>query len=332
MSQGSLIGPWARRFLLDHLILERNFARNTQACYRDSLLLLFRFAQSKLKKPLDELALEDIAMDLVLRFLAHLEHDRHCSIRTRNHRLMAIRAWARFIASKAPEHIAWCGDICSIGLKKAPNPTMAYLNKPEMQQVLASPDLHLSLGSRDRAMLLFLYGTGTRASEVAQATIGNLNLSSDPPTVKIIGKGTKVRLCPLPNAIARALKPLVKGRAPDEPIFLSRYKRPFTRFGVYRLVKRYVSRIRKNGVALGNKSIGPHSFRRTFAMHSLEAGTDIVTLAHLLGHSSIDTTNNIYLEPHMEMNARALARLTIAGNKRAKVWHQKPLMEFLKSL
>src|SRR5258708_16276308 len=92
MSNSTLIGPWVRRFLLEHLVAERNLARNTQTSYRDALVLLLPFLSRARKTPVDRLAIEDLSAVLVRRFLEHLEKDRHCSITTRNQRLGTIHS------------------------------------------------------------------------------------------------------------------------------------------------------------------------------------------------------------------------------------------------
>ena len=100
MSEIRTLGPWLERFFLEHIITERNLAINTRDSYRDTFELLLPFVCSTLKKPDDRLLVRDITSSLVLQFLAHLEEDRGCSAQTRNQRLTAIRAFARFVGSR----------------------------------------------------------------------------------------------------------------------------------------------------------------------------------------------------------------------------------------
>jgi site-specific recombinase XerC len=85
----NLLGPWVRRFLLEHLVLERNLARNTQLSYRDTLTLLLPFASTQAKKSVDRLVVDDLSPATIGRFLVHLEQERHCTIAT-------INGWERF--------------------------------------------------------------------------------------------------------------------------------------------------------------------------------------------------------------------------------------------
>ena len=176
MVQTPLLSPWIRRFLVEHLVQERNLARNTQASYRDTLLLLLPFVSQVLKHPLDQLRIEQLSPAVIQRFLGHLEQQRGCSVTTRNQRLSAIHALARFIAVHSPEHIAWCSALRAIPFQKTAKPHVSYLDKSEMDAVLAAPNRQTAQGCRDYALLLFLYNTGARASEAAQVTMAFLGL------------------------------------------------------------------------------------------------------------------------------------------------------------
>jgi len=138
MSDLTLLGVWVRRFLLEHLVHERNLARNTQRSYRDTLLLLLPFATEKLRKSVDRLTVVDLSADLVRAFLTHLEQSRRCATTTRNQRLAAIHALARFVGEHSPEHIAWCSQIRLIPFKKSTRSVISYLEKPEMDALLAT--------------------------------------------------------------------------------------------------------------------------------------------------------------------------------------------------
>jgi len=177
MNDETLLGPWVRRFLLEHLVAERNLARNTQRSYRDSLALLIPFAADQTHRAVDRLRVVDVSADLVRLFLADLEQARQCAITTRNQRLAAIHALARFVGEHSPEHIAWCGQIRSVPFKKASKTVVPYLDKPQMDALLAAPDRGTAQGRRDHALLLFLYNSGTRAKEAAQLLIGELALA-----------------------------------------------------------------------------------------------------------------------------------------------------------
>jgi len=111
-------GPWIRRFLLEHLVSDRNLARNTQQSYRDTLALLLPFVSKQLRRPIDELEVTHVSADSVRQFLQHLEQERRCGPATRNQRLAVIHAFARFVGERSPEHIEWSGQVRALHIQE----------------------------------------------------------------------------------------------------------------------------------------------------------------------------------------------------------------------
>jgi site-specific recombinase XerD len=176
MPETTKLGPWVRRFLLEHLVGERNLARNTQRSYRDTLALLIPFIADRVHKEIDQVELSHLSSERVHQFLQHLEENRGSSVTTRNQRLAAIHALAHFIGARGPENIEWCGQIQAVPFKRAAKNSITYLEKPEMDALLAAPDRNSKQGRRDYVLLLFLYNTGARADEAAQLSVGDLRL------------------------------------------------------------------------------------------------------------------------------------------------------------
>ena len=162
------------------------------------------------RRAVDRLTVEDLSPLLVRRFLEHLETERGCGGATRNLRLGAIHSLAKFIGCHSPEHLAWCTEVRAVPFKKTTKPTMAYLDKPEIDALLAAPDRRTERGARDHAILLFLYNTGARVDEATHVTVGDLTWSSS-SCVRLMGKGNKARYCPLWAQTVAVLKPLVRG-------------------------------------------------------------------------------------------------------------------------
>ena len=336
MANASLLGPWVRRFLLEHLVNERNLAPNTQGSYRDTLRLLLPLLARRARRSVDKLLVDDLTPKRLRQFLKELEENRSCCVATRNQRLAAVRSLARFISLHSPEHVAWCGQIRAIPFKKASQPTVTYLESDEMDILLAAPDRDTALGQRDQTILLFLYNTGARAGEAARTLIGDLDLPQvpdrDPSSVLIRGKGNKMRRCPLWARTASDLASLTTGRGPAEHVFLNRCGRPLTRFGIHTLVERHAIRAAVQVPSLRKKRVTPHVIRHTTATHLLRAGVDINTIRAWLGHVSL-TTTNVHAEVDLEMKATALSTCEVVKAKNHKPWRDDPgLMEFLRSL
>ena len=317
-----------RRFLLEHVVGDRN-SRNTQASYRDALALLLPFAarkcggQSTCWRSNACLPRSYVVSRASGGRAPLLDHDAESAARG-DPRLRPLRG------TRSPEHLEWCGGLTAIPFKKAAKGTLPYLEKPEMDAVLAAPDRRTSQGVRDHALLLFLYNAGARADEAARLRVADLDLG---PTlaVRILGKGNKARLCPLWVSTASTLRTLIADRSGQDPVFLNRRREGITRFGIYALVTRYAAQAAQRMPSIGTKRVSPHVIRHTTAVHVLRAGVDINTIRAWLGHVSLDTTN-IYAEVDLEMKAKALSQCAIPDAPR-RSWHRQPgLMAFLKSL
>jgi len=327
---------WVKRFLLEYLISVKNLSRNTQHSYRDTFRLYLSHTAEKINKPVDQLTIEDMSPDSIKEFLQNVESERQCSIATRNQRLAAIHAFAQFVGVNNPEYNEWCRQIRLIPIKRTSKPLITYLEKDEMDALLNAPTRLTDLGRRDYAILLFLYNTGARADEVAQLTIGDLDIAYNNKngisTVLIRGKGNKLRRCPLWNDTVNELVHLISDRKRTEHVFLNRNKQPLTRFGIHTLVKKYVTKLISQYPSIEIKHVSPHTIRHTTATHLLRAGVDINTIRAWLGHVSINTTN-VYVEVDLEMKAKALACCEMVSKKTKKRWgDNKDLMSFLDSL
>ena len=335
MTDKALLGPWIRRFLLEYLVKERNLAINTRTSYRDMLTLLLPYSAMQLNTSVDRLAVTDLSPELLRKFLTHLEKNRGCSAVTRNQRLGGLHALARFIGENSPEHVEWCAQIRLIPFKKTAQIGITYLEKTEMDTLLAVPDCCKPQGQRDYTLLLFLYNSGARASEAAALRIADIDWHAS--YVRIIGKGNKHRNCPLWSVTVEQLHRITAQRGPEQFVFLNRNGQPITRFGIHTLVERNAIKAAAQAPSLRTKRVSPHVIRHTTATHLLRAGVDINTIRAWLGHVSLNTTN-IYAETDLETKARALATCAPDGTSEIdginrKPWREQPsLMEFLRGL
>jgi site-specific recombinase XerD len=295
-------------------------------------VLLLPFLANKVGQAVERLTIDHLSADHVRAFLQHLEEERHCAITTRNQRLAAIHSLAHFIGMRCPEHIAWSSEIHHVPFKKSTQASMPYLEKDEIDAILGAPDRTTAQGRRDHRILLFLYNSGARADEAAQLIVGDLDLSW-PASARIVGKGNRIRQCPLWRITSDALTIAVDGRGSGERVFLNRCNRPITRFGIHTMVERYVSKVACQLPSLASKRVSPHTIRHTTAVHLLRAGVDINTIRAWLGHVSIDTTN-VYAEVDLEMKGRALAKCDVGTPERQpRHWSKdRELMSFLRSL
>lgn len=173
-----------------------------------------------------------------------------------------------------------------------------YLSVDDMEKILNQPDARRPSGVRDQAMLELLYGTGMRISELTALPLAAVY--DEIGFIKVTGKGNKERLVPFGQYARRAVeKYLSEVREPQkiesqsEILFLSRLGRPFSRVGVWKIIRKYAL------MAGLSKKVTPHTFRHSFATHLIEGGADLRTVQELLGHASI-TTTQIYTQVDRE--------------------------------
>ncbi len=331
MTDQSSLGHWICRFLLEYAAAERNLSPNTCASYRDMLVQLLPYVAKRKRVAVDTLVVTDLSADVVRAFLVHLEGERQCSTATRNQRLSSIHALARFIGARSPQHIEWCAQVRMVPFKKGVASSVTYLEKPEIDALLAAPDRSSSQGARDHGLLLFLYNSGARVSEATSLRIGDIDWHAR--SARIVGKGSKERRCPLWANTIEELRHLAGQRPADAHVFLNRRGEPITRYGVHTMIERHVAKLRATAPQLRGKRISPHVIRHSTATHLLQAGVDINTIRAWLGHVSIDTTS-IYAETDLATKKRALATLDRGRTRKASGgWSRKPdVMQFLRSL
>lgn len=317
---------------------DRNLSLNTQKSYRDAIRLLLAFVAERYSTNPIRVTVEQLDAQLIRNFLVYLEAERGNSVATRNQRLAALHSLFRFIGSLVPELVEHATQIHAIPLRRTVAPVISYLDKHEIDALLAAPDRCCPQGRRDYALLLFLYNTGARASEAAQIAVGDLILDTS-PSARFLGKGRKIRLCPLWLHTAEVLHELLGSRLNgprDAPAFLNVRGQPTTRFGIYSLVARCVDKAAETVPSLRDKQVSPHAIRHTTAVHLLRAGVDINTIRAWLGHASLETTNR-YAEVDLEMKAKALETCAVTDSvpatKQTPSWQtDNALMCFLTSL
>ena len=208
---------------------------------------------------------------------------------------------------------------------------MTYLEENETKAVLDAADGATRAGIRDQALLLMLYNTGARASEIANLKLSDLRLD-DVPQVRLCGKGRKERSCPLWPETAEALRAYLQERTPRDPrceqVFLNARGSPLTRFGIRHILHKRVVQAQAKCPSLANKRVSPHTLRHTTAMHLLRSGNEVNMVSYWLGHADINTTH-VYVEIDMEMKRRMLEKAPSPAVNRAVPWRQPGILEWL---
>ena len=328
------IAKFIKRFFSHYLPVQKGLAVNTILAYRDTIKLMLCYTADTLNKNVEDLCFEDIDESLVLDFLDHLEEKRGCSPGTRNGRLAAIRALFGFVARQEPALLFQCQTIRTIPLKRTQHKTVDYLEENEMQALLSAVKLNSRNGVRDNALLLLLYNTGARVSEIVQLKLTDLRLDGA-AQVKLSGKGNKYRSCPLWSETVEALQDYIKHRTPKDPViqqlFLNANGSRLTRFGVRYITGKHASVAKSKCSSISDKTITPHTIRHTTAMHLLRSGNDINMVSYWLGHATTNTTH-IYVEIDMEMKRKMLQKTEAPAVHNPLPWQKPGVLEWLKSL
>ena len=129
-----------QQFFTARLCTQMEASPNTIAGYRDTFRLLLRFASEQTGRAPTKLRIEDLNSALIGDFLAHVETQRRNSARSRNTRLAAIRSFFRFVAMNEPAYMLHCQKILAMPGKRYVRRTVEFLDRREMEALLAAPD------------------------------------------------------------------------------------------------------------------------------------------------------------------------------------------------
>ena len=328
----SALAPTLQAFFTDRLVEQRHASPHTIAAYRDAWRLLVRFAADHLAKAPSKLEIGDIDAPLVGRFLAHLEHDRANTVRTRNARLSAIHALFRYAALEHPEHAAVIARVLAIPRKRSPYRLVTFLADREVDALLAAPDRTTWTGRRDHTLLALAVQTGLRASELISLRRADLHLARG-AYVNCLGKGRKQRITPLTRPLTAALRAWLAERndVPDAPVFPTRTGQPLSRDALAQRLAKHVDTAARACPSLCEKNVTPHTLRHTAAMRLLHAGVDTTVIALWLGHEHVNTTS-IYIHADLALKERALARVTPPSVHAGRYRPSDSLLDFLEGL
>jgi len=338
-SNSTALARALRGFFIEYLPTVRGASPHTIRSYRDSLALWLRFLARRNDREIVTLEMEDIDPDSVLEFLDHLERERGNCVATRNNRLAAVHAFARYLAARYPEHLEICQRLLALPFKRTRQPSVEYLEMEELCAMLQAPDRRKAEGRRDHTLLLTMFNTGARVQELLNIRPRDLQLVR-PCQVRLFGKGRKERICPLWPQTVEVLQALLAENGLDETtseqVFRNRLGKPLTRFGVRYLVQKYARKAETTAPTLARKHVHPHTIRHTTAVHLLQAGVDLVSISHWLGHASVETTNRyavIDLETKRDAIAKAHPGSVVTVDPALLAWRSDTsILKWLESL
>lgn len=332
MTASPSLAALLQAFFTDRLLQQREASPHTVAAYRDSFRVLLGYAKSELGKEPSDLALEDLDVHFISRFLQHIEQERHNSPRTRNVRLAAVHSFFRYVSFSEPQHALLCQQVLAIPSKRYDRKPIEYLTRDEIDALVGAPDTSAWIGRRDQVLLLVAVQTGLRVSELIGLERDDIVLGTG-AHVRCNGKGRKQRATPLRPEVVALLKSWLRELPcdPQAPVFPSRRGGAMSRDAVERLVARHCKTAQHHCRSLRRKRVTPHVLRHAAAMELLRSGVDRTVIALWLGHESVETTQ-VYLHADMAMKEKALSTITPMGVKPARFQPNDKLLAFLEAL
>lgn len=268
---------------LRHLEAERRASPHTIDAYGRDLRTLVAFARDRKKAE----GIGDIDVYVLRGWLGELARTHASGSVAR--KIAAARTWMRWLQRQG---VIAANPAEELASPKVRRPLPTFLSVDAAKEVMEVPDVSTAAGTRDRAILEVLYGSGLRVSELTGLDLGSIDF--DGGSARVLGKGSKERIVPLGGKSLEALRAYLARRAElahaktgaidPRALFVSARGR---RIGV-RAVQ--LAAHKYGALGAGRSDLHPHALRHTCATHLLDGGADLRAIQEILGHASLSTT------------------------------------------
>ena len=327
--------PLLEKYFLSHLINHKKVSPRTVSAYRDSFSIYLNYLSDEHKIPSDKIEIEHFSVNYLEDFCEYLEKERKCRCSTVNLRLSSIKSFLHFAAIEAPEYTGIIRKALSLPRRKTETLAMSFITKDEYESMLTVCDGSDFISSRDKMMLMIMYNTGCRVSELINVKVSDVSTSESTGTTSICfyGKGRKERIIPIWKSTANYIEKSIRmgSLCTNDHLFKNRRNENLTRSGVGQRVKVITSKAALICPSLKEKTITPHTFRHSTAMNLLQAGVDISTIAIWMGHESIETTHK-YMVADIEIKRKAMEKISETENTSFHYKPSKSILDFLSKL
>jgi len=284
---------------------------HTIETYRDALTIFRRYVTDKKQISLKKFCFEDCTHDFLLDYIAFL-HESGCAPRTCNNRLAAIRAYLWYVADSDISYQSIALSASRVPFLRVPKITRETIDEDAFAALLMAPP-NTKIGLRDRVIMILLYDTAIRVSELLELKVHSINTSAAMPYIRVHGKGDKERIVAITEKTVAHLNIYLGKYHPqqerDQPLFYTVIKGrmgTMSSGNIERILKKYADQIRPNHPDLP-EHVYPHMIRRTRATNLYQNGVELELLSRILGHSSTETTR-IYAIPSIEMMRNAMEK------------------------
>lgn len=265
-----------------YLKAEKNYSSHTLESYTHDLRDFFSFIAGK--------KLEEIDIGLLRQYLAYLREnkDKNLSKKSVARYSAALRTFFKFLVR---EGFLQKNPMAALRNPKQDKRLPMVLDESQVSKLLESPEDNLD-GRRDRALMETLYSSGLRVSELVSLNLSSVDFIGG--VCRVMGKGSKERLCPVGDRALRSLRKYLELRNPslkkkdDRALFLNHSPNKkgsrITPRSVSRILEKYIARTSRL------ENVSPHTLRHSFATHLLNRGADLRSVQELLGHANLSTT------------------------------------------
>jgi integrase/recombinase XerD len=324
-----------QKFFLQRMMKQKNASPETIKSYRDTFRLYIQYLNNVHGILPHKIEMIQMEAEYILGFLDNLDKNRSNHPRTINNRLAAIHAFLHFLSFEKPDYSSMIQRSLMIPFRKEEKRQMDFLTKEEIDALLNACHTEQELGRRDKLMILLLYNTGVRVSELIALRRRDVifDTSNSSAYIHITGKGRKERNVPLWKNTARYVQKYMDGHGikEEEKLFINYSGEELTRSGVRYRIQCLVDEVKDTIPSLNGKKVTPHTFRHSTALHLLQSGVDISTIAIWLGHESIMTTHK-YMEADMEMKRKILEKIAEPSTEGYFYKPNADILSFLASL
>lgn len=306
-----------RKFLNEYLPSQRCLSENTIRSYRQALNLFVKFMREVKGYTVIKIQFSVISREMLLEFLDWIETERKCSARTRNQRLMVLRAFFDYAGIVDCVQTSLYTDSLNIPVKEEHGKVVEFLSEVALEALLQQPDPTKRKELRNLTFMILMYDTAARCCELLGMRIKDLRLNAEHPIAYLHGKGGKTRTVPLlPNTVHHCKRYLRKFHH-GEPADSEKYVFYTVIHGTQNRMSHdnAADFIEKYGLMASQKCaeipkhLHPHMLRHTRAIHLYHNGMPLELLSQFLGHASIDTTR-IYAYADTEMKRATLEKIT----------------------
>lgn len=328
--------PLLENYFLNYMISQKASSPRTIASYRDSFTLYIKYLSGKHGIDPEKIEMNCLSLDYLSGFAAYLENERECGASTINLRMAAIKSFLRYALVEAPEYADTIRKALSLPGRKINHPVMTFISKKEYEALLGVCNGQSIIHSRDKLMIMVLYNTGCRVSELVNVRLCDITFANDrseTPYIHFYGKGRKERTTPIWRSTEAYIRQYVTLLEMPKTAYLLKGKRGdrITRSGIAQRITTISKAASEDCPSFKEKTITPHTFRHSAAMNLLQAGVDISTIAIWLGHESIETTHK-YMVADLEIKRKAMEKLTETTDGAFNYKPTKSILAFLNSL